>query len=217
MNKISKWIGPALTGSAAIATWFTRATFEAWFFDKVLHEVVEPRLGSLIEYGPPGAFALVCVYLIVGRNRIAVAGKRETTTGKAEAVYPPGAKPISRIAVLDFYKQVQRSGIDLMGNSLRALTIAKDIQQAALDGELQTWGKQGPLSSVLVKIPSSHWKDFRLYWEPCFKYDNPGIIVGFADDNSMVGTNGARTTYNHRTGYVDVYLDLDQAKKLVAR
>jgi hypothetical protein len=141
---------------------------------------------------------------------------RQTFPEAAKIVYPPGAKHVERISVLDFYKQAHQSGFKLMGGARTALTIAQDIRQAALDGTLQTWGKTDSIGGPLVKIPPEHWKDFRLYWEQCFRFGPPdGQIEGFADDNSLVGTNGTRTTSNHRRGYMDVHLDLEQAKELL--
>jgi len=154
---------------------------------------------------------------MITRLHLAAARAPTTFAEQARLVYPPGAKHIERISVLDFYKQAQWSGFNLMGGSRTALTIAQDVRQAALDGTLQTWGKTNPTGSPLVKIPAEHWKEFRLYWEQCFRIGPPdGQIVGFADDNSLVGTNGARTTNDGRRGYLNVHLDLEQAKALLA-
>jgi len=133
--------------------------------------------------------------------------------------WTPKARPLQRISVLDFFKEAQRRGFNLMGRHRTALTLASDLRQAALDETVQTWGRQRSLAGggrMLVKIPATHWKEFRIYWEGCFELGPDSEITGFAGDNSLVGTHGTRSTSgDHRTGYLDIHLDHAQAIRVL--
>lgn len=60
-------IGGALLAASAIAWWFMRGTFEAWFFDEVLRTISpDPRWSWVVEYGPPALLAGIAVWLLWG-------------------------------------------------------------------------------------------------------------------------------------------------------
>jgi len=218
MGKVLRSPVTIISGILSFVLWFTKETTSDWFFDKVLHEAVMPHWGAVVEYGPPVAFALICIGVIIRQQKTAETPQRKTFADMAKVMYPKRMQHLERIGVLDFYKQAQQSGVSLMGGGHVAYQLSKDIRQAALDGTLRTWGKTDSLGGPLVPIQPDHWRDFRLYWEQCFKIVPPeGRIEGFADDNSLVGTSGARTTSGGRRGYVDVHLDAEQAKELIER
>lgn len=191
--------------------WFAWETFKGWFFDKVLREAVIPYLDAVLHYGPPIGFALLCLYLIV-RQQKQDTPKEATFAEKAAVVYPKGAKPVQRIRVIEFYKLAERAGFTLRGGSRTALTLAQDIRQAALEGNLRTWGRNdrdGPL----FPIKPDHRRDNRLVWEPSFKFGPPdGRIEGFAEDNADVRTH---SDGGYVPGYHDIHLDTEQAKELL--
>jgi len=218
-------VGIAVTSIAFFGTWFTKEFLSAWFFDKVLH-VVEPRWSIVVEYGVPVAFGLTCLYLFWSllQRTMQELPQPQTFEDMAKIVYPrtpwwkrafggDGKRAPKRISVLDFYKEAQRHGANLMGGARTALDIAQAIQQAAVDETLQTWGRDFMAPGrPLVKIPSSHWKEYRLNWEKCFRYTGADrMISGFADETSLAGTHGIWTTNAGKRGYLDVHLDFAQA------
>jgi len=151
-------------GILSFVLWFTKETTSDWFFDKVLHEAVMPHWGAVVEYGPPVAFALICIGVIIRQQKTAETPQRKTFADMAKVMYPKRMQHLERIGVLDFYKQAQQSGVSLMGGGHVAYQLSKDIRQAALDGTLRTWGKTDSLGGPLVPIQPDHWRDFRLYW-----------------------------------------------------
>src|SRR6266487_4084224 len=94
---LSRILG-GLFSLGSIASWFCRETIKAWFFERVVH-MSDPFIGSLVEYGPPAAFALLGLWLLGAHTKIFGAFRKETDERRLDekpALVPQHPPSLSR-------------------------------------------------------------------------------------------------------------------------
>jgi hypothetical protein len=191
MSRVKR-IFAGLFGAGSLATWFFRETIKTWFFDHIVH-MASPVLGILAEYGPPASFAVICVYLIGGFDRI-INFFGETQPNEQNDI----------MSLRQLFMHIDPRVI--MDEKVRDTT-GREIADSCASGKLASWGRRidrsrGRLS--LTPIPPEHWQKIKYtYW---FLHDEDAQPLDF---NSYSGVPGVAP---HQ--YADVRFNREQALKL---
>ena len=212
-----KSIVSVLFGALTLATWFGRETIKAWFFEKVVH-MIEPDkwLGLAVEYGPPLAFALAALWLLLNSRATApVATAPESGAwrwlrlGSAFTRRPS----IYDISAKDFLRLGPQYGWDFAGSEgWLYLDMQNALVDAAANGLIAVWGREVkrnfPASLLhkipLVAIPTAHW------------VAGPNLNIPFNMKGELMQRDTESVTSESREGK-ERYEDLHLAKREAMR
>lgn len=197
-------------------SWFIVNVAETWLFDRVFR--LEPEASRLLpyflQYGPLVVLVSFAAWIWFGQSIMVWFNNIGKSIPEGEST---AASVVNeRVSFIWLMSEISKRGRDFEDKSSGILSIANELRQAGLDGRMTFWGRPNRFEmeklvreEPLNKIPSDHWKDFRIHWPAAFELDfsKSGRVVGIESDNFPVGTYSLSASNEKSRRYMDLHMD----------
>ncbi len=162
----------AITGVAALLTWFGREAIKAWFFDKIVQMAPTPGFEALVEYGPPVLFVAATLYFVTRHPRRAY---------QAEPNMP----------LKEVLKQIRgKENVFEAGDNMETLRALEALRERALHDQMTIFGwsygewRRTPPAHwhmlVRQRIPAVQWKSIHIDYQE-LSTDGLGMTIPLGD------------------------------------